>query len=1124
MPLTPETWLPETVVNTTVNNIQSEPRIIQLTNGNMIVAWTSSDDTGVGSPNGTDIIGQILDPFGAKIGAEFRLNIAFNVDDERDFSLAALPGGGFIVAYEDTDANGTSIRLQEFNASGTSVTASTSVVSDGSTAVPNYSDPEIAASSDTSVMIAYTVTTGAGVSNVSFRIYNPTTDTYGAETIGMSGAATGNVKIATLTNGNYVLVGTRSDTDNSLVYRIFNAAGTSVLGASFVTGTDNNGQNDREPAITALTGGGFVITYTNTDSNDTDVNFRIYSAVGVQTGSGTVAGSAFTDNNNQSKVVALEDGGFIILWDDDESGNNAGRGQRFSATGSLVGAEFVFDPSDGSVVDAILLGDGRVALVKQSGEIELQIFDTRDGVNSPAVYSPDSHQIGTVGNDTFTADSSADVVHAWDGNDVVTANGIVKTYYLGEGNDSIVVVSAVNLDAYYGGNGIDTISWTSSGVSNATFNMGAGTATVGANTEVMDGFEILYATNNADTIIGSSGADTIYGGDGNDTVSAGSGADVVSAGTGDDTVNGEGSNDTISGNGGNDVLFGGSGDDSLVGGDDNDTLYGGFNTDTLDGGAGNDRFIVQVGEFLDHVYGGSGTDTLDNSASSVSDVDGAVINMVAQTLTTTFASTAVLDMQSIEVYLDNDGSNTIHDGAGNTTLRGNGGNDTVFGNTGVDDINLGAGGDRIFVQSNALDGDTLDGGTGTDWLDLSLLGTAFAAGTVVNLTSQKIVNGGSSVGILNFENVTGSAFADNILGDSGNNEVNAGGGNDNIGGADGNDTLRGADGDDTLRGGAGNDNMNGGAGIDTADYSAASARVVVELGISGVPQVISATEGSDTLVLIENVLGGSGGDRIVGDTVDNTLTGNAGNDNLFGVGGNDTLFGGTGIDGLYGADGADQLFGGADNDRLFGGAGNDTLDGGAGLDFADYRPAAGTGVTVNLSIAGAQAISVSEGFDTLVNVENLSGSGFGDTLTGNAGDNVIYGIEGNDTISGGGGVDRLIGGLGQDTLTGGAGADVFFFTRVADSDLISGRDTITDFVSGTDKLNLAQIDANTGLAGDQAFTFLGTGAFTNVAGQLRLAVSGANSFLLGDTDGNGTADLNVALLGVTSIVAGDIIL
>ncbi|RID93598.1 hypothetical protein D2N39_01385 [Gemmobacter lutimaris] len=354
-----------------------------------------------------------------------------------------------------------------------------------------------------------------------------------------------------------------------------------------------------------------------------------------------------------------------------------------------------------------------------------------------------------------------------------------------------------------------------------------------------------------------------------------------------------------------------------------------------------------------------------------------------------------------------------------------------------------------------------------------------------------------------------------------------------INGVDNRDLLTGTGGDDnlqgglmadTLVGGAGNDTMDGGAANDLVDYSAATQRVVVDLSLSGVAQRISASEGIDTLTDIENVRGGAGGDRLVGNATHNVLTGNAGDDNLFGLSGIDTLYGGDGNDGLYGGDGNDQIFGMNDNDRLFGGEGNDTMDGGAGIDFVDYGSATGTGVNVNLSITGMQFVSATEGADTLVNIENVNGSALGDTLTGNSADNVLYGNAGNDLLSGGDGIDRLVGGLGQDTLTGGAGEDVFFFTRVADSNLTSGRDTITDFVSGTDKINLEQIDAISGLAGNQEFTFLGTGAFTGEAGQLRVAVFGANSFLLGDIDGNGAADLNIGLLGVTSILASDIIL
>lgn len=84
MPLTPETWLNEFTVNLTTTNTQSRPRITQLANGNILVSWESSDDTGVGSPAGIDMIGQIFTPMGEPVGVEFRLNIAFNVDDEQE--------------------------------------------------------------------------------------------------------------------------------------------------------------------------------------------------------------------------------------------------------------------------------------------------------------------------------------------------------------------------------------------------------------------------------------------------------------------------------------------------------------------------------------------------------------------------------------------------------------------------------------------------------------------------------------------------------------------------------------------------------------------------------------------------------------------------------------------------------------------------------------------------------------------------------------------------------------------------------------------------------------------------------------------------------------------------------
>jgi Ca2+-binding RTX toxin-like protein len=217
-----------------------------------------------------------------------------------------------------------------------------------------------------------------------------------------------------------------------------------------------------------------------------------------------------------------------------------------------------------------------------------------------------------------------------------------------------------------------------------------------------------------------------------------------------------------------------------------------------------------------------------------------------------------------------------------------------------------------------------------------------------------------------------------------------------------------------------------------------------------------------------------------------TLTGiGALNEKLTGATGNDILSGGDGNDKLIGLAGNDTLDGGNGNDMLIGGAGDDTLIGGAGNDTANYTDATG-GVTVSLALAGVQATGF--GNDTLSGIENLNGSSFSDTLTGDTAANIL---------SSGAGDDILNGGAGADTLLGGSGADKFLF------DHGTGQDTVGDFVSGTDKLDLS------------AFGFA---SFS--------AVQAATH----DVGGNAVIDLgggdSVTLTGVTTsqLQSGDVIL
>ena len=173
----------------------------------------------------------------------------------------------------------------------------------------------------------------------------------------------------------------------------------------------------------------------------------------------------------------------------------------------------------------------------------------------------------------------------------------------------------------------------------------------------------------------------------------------------------------------------------------------------------------------------------------------------------------------------------------------------------------------------------------------------------------------------------------------------------------------------------------------------------------------------------------------------------AGNDVITGTTFNDVLNGYSGNDNIRGGLGADVLRGDDGDDTLIGGLGNDLLTGGNGIDTADYSNAASL-VKVTLATTAAQN-TLGAGTDTLVTVENLTGSAFDDQLTGSTANNVL---------NGGAGLDSLNGGAGNDTLTGGLDVgDQFIWS--GNTNL--GSDIVTDFQDGVDKIRLIGTGATT---------------------------------------------------------------
>ena len=192
----------------------------------------------------------------------------------------------------------------------------------------------------------------------------------------------------------------------------------------------------------------------------------------------------------------------------------------------------------------------------------------------------------------------------------------------------------------------------------------------------------------------------------------------------------------------------------------------------------------------------------------------------------------------------------------------------------------------------------------------------------------------------------------------------------------------------------------------------------------------ASTSASDKLHLVNTggihttgvaVTGGHGDDRIY-----NTGIMSTSGPVLMDLGnGNDLYDGsqGTAIGTINLGAGNDTAYGGAASETFIGGDGDDFIDGGGGVDTVDYSGSANN-LSINLQTTARQFTN--QGWDTLLNIENVTGGAGHDGITGSNGDNVLIGGAGNDTLEGGLGSDVLEGGEGTDTAryNGTAGAFV----------------------------------------------------------------------------------------------------
>lgn len=346
---------------------------------------------------------------------------------------------------------------------------------------------------------------------------------------GLTGGRQGQPRVTALQDGGFLVAwdddGGNDGSDYGVLGRRFTAQGIAT-GPDFVL-SDNTYGSQTLPGITALTGGGFVVSYSSTYSTPTTyeeiVLARVFEADGTTGGVDIKIrpeGDVWFGKLEGSEVVALSDGGFVVLYSMSTAkpGNIYGDSdcylRRFSADGKPLGAEFRVNPGDGSVNDGHQQDLHGAAL--DNGQLVLSWHDAATGaVVSRIIEMADINGPGSAGND------------------FVTLAGPGRARNLLAGDDALV-----------GGNG-------------------------------------------ADSVAGGGGKDSIAGGGGGDQLAGGLGADQIEGGSGDDLMAGDGGNDRLWGEAGRDTVTGGLGDDMIS---------GGSGADVLSGDAGADRFVFVPGD------------------------------------------------------------------------------------------------------------------------------------------------------------------------------------------------------------------------------------------------------------------------------------------------------------------------------------------------------------------------------------------------------------------------------------------------------------------------------------------------------------------------------------------------
>ena len=652
----------EFLVNTTTTNSQYQSAATALADGRFVVTWRDLSATG-GDTDGSAVRGQLFTADGTKSGSEFLVNTT-TAGNQGQSAVTALADGHFVVTWTDSSATGgdtsdDAVRGQVFTADGAK---SGSEFLINTTTTYNQNDSDVAALADGRFVVTWRDTSATGgdtsLNAVRGQVFEANGTKSGSEFLVNTTTASNQYEsaVTALPDGHFVVTwtdasATGGDTSGYAVRgQVFTAAGAKS-GGEFLVNTTTAGNQDGS-AVTALTNGSFVVTWTDSSATggDTDgyaVRGQVFTAAGAKSGAEFLVNSTTTDDQYGSAVTALPDGRFVVTWSDgsqtgaDTSGA-AVRGQVFAANGMKSGAEFLVNTTTTSFQSAsavTALADGRFVVTWE--DQSATGGDTSSAAVRAQIFDPKTFD-GTSGADSVTGGSFVDNLFGYGGND--TLNGAGGNDYLNGGADDDVLDGGSGADMMFGGSGNDH----------------------------------YFVDNVGDRVFETAG-------NGGDTVYVRTAIDyVLQAGSEVELLRTMGSASDYAVN-----LTGNEFDSLIVGNAAANVIDGGGGVDLMFGVAGDDRYFVDnVG---DQVFetNGNGNDSVIVNANISYTLQGGSEVEVLRTLGS--ASTYKVNLRGNEranMVVGNGGSNVLNGGLGNDILVGYGDTDVFRFDTALGPSNI----------------------------------------------------------------------------------------------------------------------------------------------------------------------------------------------------------------------------------------------------------------------------------------------------------------------------------------------------------------------------------------------------------------------------------------------------